>query len=45
MVKGMMAKRALRMVFDWAELHRDELSQDWQLARERKALRPIPPLP
>jgi hypothetical protein len=29
MAKGMMAKRALRMVFDWAELHRDELSHDW----------------
>ena len=45
MVRGTMTRRALRMAFEWADLHRDELLHNWQLARERKALRPVLPLP
>ncbi len=43
-VKGVMSKRALRMVFEWSEQHQEELMTNWELARERKALEPIPPL-
>ena len=44
-VQGKMTKRALRMLFEWSEIHRQELLDNWQLAKERKALKPIPPLP
>ncbi len=43
-VKGQMSKRALRMLFEWSEIHQQELSESWELARERKQLKKIPPL-
>ena len=45
MVEGKMSKRALRMLFAWGELHRDELLDNWERARTRKPLRQIDPLP
>ncbi|MFW5810208.1 MAG: DUF2442 domain-containing protein [Thermodesulfobacteriota bacterium] len=39
-----MSKRALRMIFEWAEIHQETLLNNWQLARERKQLQKIPPL-
>jgi len=44
-VKGQMSKRALRMLFEWSEIHQKELMGNWQLARGRKRLQKIPPLP
>jgi len=44
-VKGIMPKRALKMIFEWLELHKDELLEDWELAQNRKALIKIAPLP
>ena len=32
-VHGEFAPRALRLVLEWAELHKAELLEDWQLAR------------
>lgn len=43
-VTGSMSKRALHMLFEWADQHRDKLMENWALARERKPLKPIPPL-
>ncbi|HQH71429.1 MAG TPA: DUF4160 domain-containing protein [bacterium] len=43
-VKGYMSKRALRMVFEWMELHQDELLTNWNTVRQRQPLRPISPL-
>lgn len=43
-LEGRLPKRALSLVREWAELHRDELREDWQLAEAHHALRPIPPL-
>lgn len=40
-----MSKRALKMVFEWLDLHKDELLEDWQLAQDRKTLLKIDPLP
>jgi hypothetical protein len=40
-----MSKRALKMIFEWLDLHKDELMQDWNLAQGRKALLKIDPLP
>ncbi|MFH0926513.1 MAG: DUF4160 domain-containing protein [bacterium] len=43
-IQGKMAKRALQMVFEWAEKYRDDLMENWNLARARKSLKRIPPL-
>ncbi|WP_035986155.1 DUF4160 domain-containing protein [Leptolyngbya sp. KIOST-1] len=43
-VEGRMAKRALRMVLEWLDLHQEELMANWELARQRKALNEIQPL-
>jgi hypothetical protein len=43
-VTGTLSRRALRLVLEWLELHRDELMADWLRARDRKPLIPIPPL-
>lgn len=44
LVEGRMSKRALRMVFEWLDLHQVALMNNWDLARQRKALREIQPL-
>ena len=44
-VKGYMSKRALRMIFDWSEMHQEELMANWHLARDRQPLQKISPLP
>ena len=43
-VKGSMPKRALKMVFEWLDLHKTELLADWDLAQDRKSLIKIQPL-
>ena len=43
-VNGSMSKRALKMIFEWLELHKEELLEDWQLARDKKSLLKIEPL-
>jgi len=43
-VKGEMPQRALKMIFDWLDLHRDERLIDWYLAQKGEALRKIEPL-
>jgi hypothetical protein len=42
---GSLPDRALRLVREWAKLHREELEADWRLAREGQPLKRIPPLP
>jgi hypothetical protein len=41
---GAVPTRALGLVLEWASLHRDELLQNWELARAKAPLVPIPPL-
>jgi hypothetical protein len=43
-MEGKLPPRALRLVREWAELRRDELMQDWELARQREPLLKIEPL-
>lgn len=43
-VEGRFPRRALNHVLEWYALHRDELLEDWDLARRRKPLRAIAPL-
>lgn len=41
---GELPRRASAMVLEWASLHRDELREDWDRARQGLPLLPIPPL-
>jgi hypothetical protein len=43
-VQGKFPKRALTHVLEWHAGCQQALQEDWNLARERKALKPIPPL-
>ena len=40
-VKGSLPKRQLKLVLAWAELHKDELMQDWELSRHKQPLNKI----
>ena len=42
--RGELPRRALALVLEWAEAHRDELRHDWQRAQEGEVLAPIEPL-
>ena len=44
-VSGKMPKRALNMIFEWLDLHKAELLEEWDLAQDRKSLVKIEPLP
>jgi hypothetical protein len=41
---GTLPPRALRLVREWAELHREELLANWARARNREPLEEIEPL-
>ncbi len=42
---GGLPKRALRLVLEWAALHREELLRNWVLARTAQSLEQVDPLP
>jgi hypothetical protein len=41
---GSLPRRALALVLEWASLHRAELVDDWEKARQGLALKQIQPL-
>ena len=43
-INGRFPKRALKLVFEWLELHKDELLENWRLAEEKRPLNNIQPL-
>ena len=43
-IRGSLPNRQLKYVLAWAEFHKDELMQNWELAKEGKPLNPIEPL-
>jgi hypothetical protein len=43
-LEGSLSPRALGLVTEWASKHREELSEDWRLARTEAPLRSIAPL-
>lgn len=43
-IEGFLPKRQLKFVLAWAELHKDELMQNWELAKDNKPLNRINPL-
>ena len=42
--EGSLPRRVLALVTEWAELHRAELQENWQRARDGHDLESIPPL-
>lgn len=44
-LNGDLPRRALLLVQEWTQLHRDELSEDWARAQRQEPLRRIEPLP
>lgn len=42
---GSLPDQAVRLVREWASLHRAEFELDWQRARAAQPLEPITPLP
>lgn len=43
-MKGFMPNRQMRLILAWVEIHRDELMQNWELAKDSKELIKINPL-
>lgn len=43
-VKGEMPGRALRLILEWLDLHRDELMENWERAQTGGKLEKIEPL-
>ena len=43
-VKGEMPGRAIRMILEWLDLHRDELMDNWTRAQNGAPLNRIEPL-
>ena len=43
-IKGEMPARALKMIFEWLELHREELLNNWEKAQNGMPLDKIEPL-
>lgn len=44
LMEGMLPRRAIQLVLDWAELHQAELLEDWDLCQQKQMPRPIEPL-
>ena len=43
-MEGSLPRRAQQLVLDWAELHQQELLEDWHLCMAKEQPRPIAPL-
>lgn len=43
-VQGYLPGKQLKLVLAWCEIHRDELMQNWELAKDGKPLNRINPL-
>jgi hypothetical protein len=42
--EGKFPKRALQAVFEWYEIYKDKLMENWDLAQSHQPLKEIPPL-
>jgi len=43
-IEGKMPKTALKLIFEWMELHKDELLNNWKKVENKKPLDSIKPL-
>lgn len=44
LLKGNLPPKALGLVIEWAQIHQQELMEDWNYAAANKKLQKIPPL-
>ena len=44
-MEGQMPRRALALVLEWAQEHRAELTEDWELCSHNQSPKKIRPLP
>lgn len=44
LMEGKMPRRAQNLILDWAELHQEELLEDWKLCEAKQQPKPIAPL-
>ena len=44
LIEGEIPRRALSLVLEWTALHQEELTENWQLARDEQKLNKIEPL-
>jgi hypothetical protein len=44
LIEGKFPKRALKLVLEWYETHKDELIENWELCRNKETPKPINPL-
>jgi hypothetical protein len=45
LIAGSLPRRALALVAEWALLHQEELTANWERARQHERIEPIDPLP
>jgi hypothetical protein len=43
-IHGTLPRRAIILIFEWLDLHKEELLEDWKLMSERKPINKIDPL-
>ena len=43
-MEGKFSRRAINLVLDWAELHQQELEENWESCRNKEAPKKIAPL-
>ena len=43
-ITGKFPKRALTAVLEWYDMYKDDLLEDWELAKKHEILKKIPPL-
>ena len=43
-IEGKISKRALTLILEWYEKHKDELIENWELCRKKKMIKQIKPL-
>lgn len=43
-LQGELPPRAFSLVMEWAQIHQDQLMEDWNYAANNKKLQKIPPL-
>ena len=44
LIEGQLPRRVIGLVLEWAFEHREELMEDWELAKAKKPLQAISPL-
>lgn len=44
LLEGKLPPKVLSLVIEWASMHKDELIEDWYLAKQLDTLKPIAPL-